>query len=673
MKTAWVRLSYTCQNACLFCNDADNLNGTIVGLDEVKAALDAAAGSGATRVVLSGGEPMLSKHFLAAIKHAKSLGLYVAVTSNGRVVKSKKIVDVLVAAGLDEVRISVHSGSRARHDALVGSAGAWLESLQALRWFGQTSVHTVMVTLLSKQGSDDLGHLMHLGMMGGMKEMEVRRVALEGRGRTQGEDLRPLDKNACDALSELWFDAKEEVIHFRAVGFDHTRDLGLTPVGPVRQADRAARELLRARVGLTQLPLGLSLLGEEAMAKDCTLLAQEAGGLDQAGLELAAHAAPLIDAPWCVGGKPFDTPVDIWGDDAHHGDACGDCPVRAACPGLPRKMQKLGGDTLRPLPTWTGVAEGRALVLGGSDDLLRTETLPALAEALTARGLQAAYAAEVPDDVATAALVVCGDAATARAVLAQVPAGAGRVVVLDTMWGDGLADLPRAPDVVASTGPGAVAHLVEAGIDLRTVQWRGYPAPPRCFAAEAGTRVVALGSFADWDGFERAALMVGNAVPPATAFVTGAGGPGSTRADVVRDADDATLLEALLGARLLVFPKAVADWNDPAARRAHARDLRWLDVAQAAGVAIAASRAPGVEEHVRHAHSGWLASAADHKELAGAMRQAHDPARTVGLARNGRLLARTSAVEAWADDLVDGRLPNASRGKGTDTMPWPPF
>ena len=51
----------------MFCLDADNLDGTIVELDDVTAAIDAVAEAGLSRVVLSGGEPSLSRHLLAAI------------------------------------------------------------------------------------------------------------------------------------------------------------------------------------------------------------------------------------------------------------------------------------------------------------------------------------------------------------------------------------------------------------------------------------------------------------------------------------------------------------------------------------------------------------------------------------------------------------------------------
>ena len=166
MDTAWVRLTRTCNNACLFCLDAEQLDKQPVELDVIKAAIDAAPEGG--QVILSGGEPTLSRHLLAAIRHAKARGLRVVLTTNARIIQSDKVAQMLEAAGLDEIRISVHAARRVNHEKLVRAEGAWVESVAALKYMGRTGVRVVMNTVLMRPNLPEVAYLMHLAMMAGM-------------------------------------------------------------------------------------------------------------------------------------------------------------------------------------------------------------------------------------------------------------------------------------------------------------------------------------------------------------------------------------------------------------------------------------------------------------------------------------------------------------------------
>jgi MoaA/NifB/PqqE/SkfB family radical SAM enzyme len=653
VQPGWVRLSRTCNNACVFCDDADQLTGAPVPIEEVKAAIDAVAASGATEVVLSGGEPTLSKSLLAAIRHGKAAGLRVALTTNGRIVQSEKIAKMLEDTGLDEIRVSVHSGRRSTHDKLVGKDNGWVESLAGLRFMGRTKVRVVLKSVLTKVNEDELAHLMHLAMMGGAKGMELRYLQATGAARKLPE-LQVSPKVATAILSTLWYEAKEEVLDFDGVGFDGTLDLGFEAHGEPRQPDLAAMRLLRRRVFLAQAFQGFTVLGDEDGSKDLVLLAEAEGGVAQVGLELAARSTPVLDAPWCVGGRPSDPAR--WGADALYGDACGGCPARAACPGLPSKAKKLGTDALAPLPTWSGTT-GTALVTGGrGDDLLRARTLPALAAALTAEGVPATYDAEAT--ASDAELVVCGDAASARPFLAARRAGQ-RVVVLDGSGGEDLAELPSAPDVLESFTPGRVDRLRAAGIDLRTVRWRPYPVPPVCSdaAIPEGAPIVALGEAADWKAIEAALVHATGKLPPVHAY-----GPASMPESGVWtrhvDADDATVLVAVLASKLVVWAPAPGDDADH--RRRLARDLRWLAVAQAAGRPVVVGRGPAADDQVRHDRTGWMCPATGPAALSEGLRRVNgEPLRYGRYAAEARALMELASVTAWARELVHGRAPGS--------------
>ena len=653
MGEAWVRLSSKCQNRCLFCSVGE-LDGTVVPKDEVIAAVDAAVDGGASTVVLTGGEPTLSPALLHAIKHAHARGARVALNTNGRIVQSEKVARMLEGAGLDEVRVSVHSGRRTTHDALAQSKDAWVEGLAGRRFAGRTSMRVVLRSIVSKHNLAELAHLMHLGTMAGVSGHEIMRLRPVGR-MSDPEELAKLDtdlRHGLRLIGSLWFDAKEEQLLFTAKGWEHSQDAGVTPEGEPRQADRAALRLLRDRVVLHPVAFGTTAIDEQGMGKDFVVLVQEEGDLAEVGWELHARSAPLLDMPFCVGGRP--APRVDHGAEAIRGEGCGDCAARG-CPGVPRKLRKICGDALRPPPHWQGLA-GAGVVLGGQGALLREHVLPELTAALTERGLPST----LDGDLAGASWAVCADAASAKAALEQVET----VVLLDTAQ-----HVPDPRLRVMSWLPGRVDAL-RGAVPLRQVHMRAFPAPsPR--QTQGGPTVVALGETANWSSFERAVLSCTGTLPVIDVFAN-ASGLTDTGQIRVHEADEAAILEAIWGARMVVLPLARPTVDDAAHRAALARDTRWISVAAAAGVPVVAVRAPGVEDQVRHDLTGWLVEAGSASALSTALRRVlNEAVRFSRYQKGARAMAAQCSVQRWADQLVEGHRPWEDALVKTEPRPWP--
>lgn len=664
METGWVRLSRTCNNACWFCLDVDQLDKREVGLDEITAEIDAVAATGAQRVVLSGGEPTLSRHLLAAIRHAKARGLYVVLTTNGRIIQADKIGKMLEAAGLDEVRVSIHGARRHTHEQLVATDKAWLESLQGLKVMGRTGVRVVMNTVLTKPVLGELGYLLHLAMMGGMKEMQVRALRPEGRAllpEPRQELPVPTDR-ALKEISEVWFAAKEEVVLFTLDGFNDTIDDGYVAPFPVAQADEAALRMLRQRVGLHHVLPGVTALDADGMGKDFNLLVERNGGLASVGPELRARGVPLLDLPACVGGRP--KAADLHGEDAVRGAGCGDCAERTGCPGLPKKLARHAA-ALVPPPAWSGVGAGEVLIVpGGEDALLDGRTLPALAAALAARGVTARIkAAPSAEAVASAARIVCGGAAAQDRVLA-LGGAPERLEVVDLASGDGVSP---AAGIVRSFQPGRVDRLLRAGVPLGRVLWRPYPTPPvEAAPVVQGGHVLLLGATTDWKLLLTALTLTRPPVPVVAVDV--ASNPCPDVAGLTRrtDLDDDAVWELVRTARAVVMALRPAAADDGAAR---ARDLRWLAVAAAAGRPVAALRGEGVEDLVRHERSGWLARRGDATSLADAIRRAFAGA-TLWPAAGSALDGLVVGADRWAKEIADGAEVHEALVP-VPTRPWP--
>ena len=142
-----VHLSLTnrCSNRCLYCRfdrlpqeDFWTTAALLRALSEMKAA-------GTRRVQFTGGEPMLREDLGAVLRAAKSLGMFVGVSTNGREVPER--IEELVPA--DIVQVS-YDGPPAVHALLRGkrSAAEALAAIEALRRRGiPVWTNTVLTTV----------------------------------------------------------------------------------------------------------------------------------------------------------------------------------------------------------------------------------------------------------------------------------------------------------------------------------------------------------------------------------------------------------------------------------------------------------------------------------------------------------------------------------------------
>lgn len=340
---AWVRVTSSCDLACRFCLDADALDGSIRPFDDVAAELDRLAREGADHVVLSGGEPTRSPHLLKLVRHAKDLGLTVSLTTNGQLLAAARPCELLAKAGLDEVRISLHSGVRSIHDELVGHHGAWVRSLAAMRHAATAGLVVTLHVVLVTDAGMDIGHLIHLAAMAGVRRVRVRMVGLTGRA-TKEPALRLEHGAAVGLLDRLWRKAVEEGVQLDAVGFEGLGEArGDGPaLDVVPCIDEAGVALLRRGIPLASVRGGVRVQDPDGKWGALLAMAEQSGGLRAFVEALRDLGAPVVDLPVCVGGLGRAEPeaAGTWVE------ACDGCPARATCPGVAGLIARKVGDQL---------------------------------------------------------------------------------------------------------------------------------------------------------------------------------------------------------------------------------------------------------------------------------------------------------------------------------------
>lgn len=133
-KRNWVRLTSMCNNKCTFCLDILAHNETMASEEEIKKRIIEGRRNGATRLILSGGEPTIHPSYIKFIKYGAMAGYRrIQTVTNGRLFSYPDFLKRCLDAGLQEITFSIHGHNAKVHDALVGVKGAFDEEVEGLR------------------------------------------------------------------------------------------------------------------------------------------------------------------------------------------------------------------------------------------------------------------------------------------------------------------------------------------------------------------------------------------------------------------------------------------------------------------------------------------------------------------------------------------------------------
>jgi MoaA/NifB/PqqE/SkfB family radical SAM enzyme len=174
-KRKWVRLTSMCNNKCTFCLDTLAHNETMASEAEVKAQIIEGRRDGATRLILSGGEPTVHPHFVKFVKYGRLAGYRrVQTVTNGRMFSYPGYLKRCLDAGLQEITFSVHGHNAKVHDALVGVKGAFDEEVRGIEMAladGRPIVN--MDVCLNKGNIKRIPELLHRFIDLGVREFDL--------------------------------------------------------------------------------------------------------------------------------------------------------------------------------------------------------------------------------------------------------------------------------------------------------------------------------------------------------------------------------------------------------------------------------------------------------------------------------------------------------------------
>ncbi len=195
-KRNWVRLTFDCNDHCVFCLDSDSHNGDMRDRDDVKRQILEGRRAGATRLILSGGEPTIHPNYVEFVHLGRQAGYpKIQTVTNGRMFSYGDFLERCLDAGLSEITFSIHGPNAKVHDALVGTKGAFeqemtgLRSALAHRSASRDGLPIVNIDIVVNRGNVRvLPEMLALFYGMGVKEFDLLQVVPFGRAFTDGKD-----------------------------------------------------------------------------------------------------------------------------------------------------------------------------------------------------------------------------------------------------------------------------------------------------------------------------------------------------------------------------------------------------------------------------------------------------------------------------------------------------
>ncbi len=198
-----------CSLSCAYCNEFDAVSKP-VSLDVLRARLDRLAGLGTAAVTLIGGEPMMHPGIDEVIRHGRSRGMLMTLTTNGHHISPSRI-EALNQSGLDHLEIGIDN---LEPDERSTNSLQLLEP--QLRWLSEAADFTVAISselgaggrspedaLVVARSARDLGLLSSFGIV---QDAHGQVRPLEPRDRRVYDELRRLGRRRLPRLDARFQD-----------------------------------------------------------------------------------------------------------------------------------------------------------------------------------------------------------------------------------------------------------------------------------------------------------------------------------------------------------------------------------------------------------------------------------------------------------------------------------
>lgn len=170
-------LTYRCNLACKFCYAGcgcrkDEQHPDLPAADLKKILEIIKEEAEVPSVSFTGGEPLLRPEVPELVAHAKALGMWANLITNGTLA-TEETVGKLAAAGLDSAQVSVEAGSGAGHDAIAACPGAFKRTVRGIENIMKAGIRVHTNTTVSALNKNSLDGVLDLVRALGLKKFSM--------------------------------------------------------------------------------------------------------------------------------------------------------------------------------------------------------------------------------------------------------------------------------------------------------------------------------------------------------------------------------------------------------------------------------------------------------------------------------------------------------------------
>jgi len=181
-----VKISYQCNNACVFCLNKDKRQRKVLPPDEIKKQIEVFAESGGKKLVVSGGEPLISKHFFDLVDFAKQKGVkFLEIQTNGRMLCYEEVVKKLKEFEPMNFLVSFHFPDAKLYKKHCRSDG-FQQTVKGIKSLVKYNCHFGINTVIMKQNLPYLKGMMKMLKKMGATTIQYRFID----GKNVGEDYK---------------------------------------------------------------------------------------------------------------------------------------------------------------------------------------------------------------------------------------------------------------------------------------------------------------------------------------------------------------------------------------------------------------------------------------------------------------------------------------------------
>ncbi len=157
-------------------------------------------------LILSGGEPLLRPDIFDISRHAKAMGFYVGLSTNGTLI-DEAMIGRIADIGYDYVGISI-DGLKETHDRFRRLAGAYDASMRAIRLCHEKGIKVGMRFTMTQDNAQELPALLKLMEDEGIDKFYLSHLNYAGRGNINRKDdvVLKTTRQAMDLLFDTCWD-----------------------------------------------------------------------------------------------------------------------------------------------------------------------------------------------------------------------------------------------------------------------------------------------------------------------------------------------------------------------------------------------------------------------------------------------------------------------------------